>query len=379
MTESVGIHTPFPILPGGGESYLLTLASVISDAGLPVTLYSNVPFSNLRLHQVSRDLIGRRNLTEITLGNPSKSYVHDLWILMDNHLRPSFRPPDISPLVYHCQFPFPRESKFGIKKKSLRAKRISTVVFNSDYSKKHFEKQAGEMYRDSTFRVISPPIQMERQALHKDSIDNIDTKTVQIVSVGRFANGGHDKNQIQMIRAVEHISTIQPNLNFRLVLHGGLDQARFGSHFGHINDLAKLAELWHPNIEMELKPNSPRNELIQDLAASQVYWHAAGLGRDELLHPETFEHFGIAPLEAMMMRCVPFVYRVGGPSSYVKHGVNGYVYGSIYELASQMIRYLDSNRATKLSIAESAENTAMKYSEDSFGREWMTTITSLIS
>ena len=63
-----------------------------------------------------------------------------------------------------------------------------------------------------------------------------------------------------------------------------------------------------------------------------MYWHAAGVGVDELLQPHLCEHFGITVVEAMSAGCVPLVYQLGGPAATVQHQVTGYVYANQDEL-----------------------------------------------
>jgi len=56
-------------------------------------------------------------------------------------------------------------------------------------------------------------------------------------------------------------------------------------------------------------PRPTSCSLYREAATS---WHATGLGEDEGTHPERFEHFGIAPVEAMGAGPVPLVFAGGG-------------------------------------------------------------------
>lgn len=65
----------------------------------------------------------------------------------------------------------------------------------------------------------------------------------------------------------------------------------------------KQAEL---PIELEVNVSLERLQTIYKKAA--LFWHLCGL--DET-HPERFEHFGMATVEAMQNGCIPLVFRGG--------------------------------------------------------------------
>ena len=55
---------------------------------------------------------------------------------------------------------------------------------------------------------------------------------------------------------------------------------------------------------------------------------------DAELHPERFEHFGIAVVEAMAAGAVPVVFAAAGPAEIVRHGVDGFHWKTLDELQS---------------------------------------------
>ena len=63
------------------------------------------------------------------------------------------------------------------------------------------------------------------------------------------------------------------------------------------------------------------------------HFRAAGYGVDEAAYPQNLEHFGIVTVEAMSYGCVPVVINKGGQAEIVQHGVNGFLWNSLEELA----------------------------------------------
>ena len=69
--------------------------------------------------------------------------------------------------------------------------------------------------------------------------------------------------------------------------------------------------------------NAPGALVEELLGEASIYWHAAGFGEDPRRHPDRFEHFGIALVEAMAAGAAPVVYGAAGPAEIVRDGVDG--------------------------------------------------------
>ena len=88
-----------------------------------------------------------------------------------------------------------------------------------------------------------------------------------------------------------------------------------------------------PSVSRSTCTSTPRGEVVHRLLGeASIYWHAGGLGEDPERHPERFEHFGIAVVEAMAAGAVPLVFAAAGPAEIVQHGINGYHWGTLDEL-----------------------------------------------
>ena len=111
----------------------------------------------------------------------------------------------------------------------------------------------------------------------------------------------------------------------------------------------------HPATDQFLYLAVVTAELHQLYAASKLFWHATGLGEDEVAHPERFEHFGITTVEAMAAGCVPVVLGKGGQPEIVHSGVDGILWSSEDELVAQTISLVqDENRRMRLAAAARA-------------------------
>ena len=103
------------------------------------------------------------------------------------------------------------------------------------------------------------------------------------------------------------------------------------------------------------------------LAEASIYWHAGGFGEDPERHPERFEHFGIAVVEAMAAGAVPLVFAAAGPAEIVQHGVNGYLWETLDELVELTSRLIgDPALRNRLSVA--AQQRAADFSAGRFTR-----------
>jgi glycosyltransferase involved in cell wall biosynthesis len=130
----------------------------------------------------------------------------------------------------------------------------------------------------------------------------------------------------------------------------------------YFNDL-KLA---FKNLPVDFFPNIGRTELKQLLQKSQVFIHLTGLQVDPEINPEKCEHFGIAPLEAMSCGLVPFVVNNGGPSEYIRDGINGFLFDSIDELYIKLLFYFSLETYERVLLKTNAIKTAGAYNHQIF-------------
>lgn len=231
-----------------------------------------------------------------------------------------------------------------------------TFITHSQYVAKWVKKE----WNKET-KVIYPPVQLNSkpQTLnpkqitnHKSQIpnkqttkelNNQETKHNWICSLGRFFTLGHGKKQEIMIEAFKEIcdsnnfkyqmtnvkstnQILNPKyqkklnnqslianrqfanspINLQLHLIGGVGKEPSSVRF--VEQLMEMAKgypiFFHFNVS--------RTEVEEILLKSKIYWHAAGFGENQGKNPIKFEHFGIAPVEAISAGCIPILYNGGG-------------------------------------------------------------------
>jgi GT2 family glycosyltransferase/glycosyltransferase involved in cell wall biosynthesis len=323
--KTAAIFTPFLLTPGGGERYLLTLASAMT-ADYAVTLVTPHQYSSLRLLQLGREFSIDLSSCAITteecfLSGPCP----DLMVTLGSHIIPSIAARSRNSL-YVCQFPFHLSLEEIRANKGLLAGYRAIVTY-SEYVKTHVLAQlSAHQLPSMSVEVVHPPV--------PPMVGDGNAKRRVILSVGRFYVGGHNKRHDTMIRAFR---AVLERLGSGVELHLAGSSMPMPEHMDHLNRLRELADglpvVFHVNASPE-----KLSELYRDAA---IYWHGTGLEADLERHPEEAEHFGITIVEAMAAECVVLAFNSGGPREVVTHGVDGFLYGSMEELLNLTLGILE--------------------------------------
>jgi glycosyltransferase involved in cell wall biosynthesis len=105
---------------------------------------------------------------------------------------------------------------------------------------------------------------------------------------------------------------------------------------------------------------------VKDLyARASIFWHAAGIGKDEQSTPELLEHFGMVTVEAMAHGAVPVVIAKGGQCEIVQDGTTGLLWHSEGDLVEGTLRLMKQPEELVL-LGERANAAAGRYSRASF-------------
>jgi glycosyltransferase involved in cell wall biosynthesis len=209
----------------------------------------------------------------------------------------------------------------------------SLIVTISQYTRGWIRRYWGH---DSA--VVYPPV--EATALAPGPKRN------QILSVGRFFAGSHNKKHDALIRAFRATNP-GPLAGWELHLAGGYSPTDSNAAY-----LTGIERAVRSNPAIQLHVNCGTTELQQLYAESTFFWHATGVGEDELAHPERFEHFGITTVEAMAAGCVPIVLGKGGQPEIVRSGVDGILWCTEDALVSETVSLArDDERRTRLAAA----------------------------
>jgi glycosyltransferase involved in cell wall biosynthesis len=197
--------------------------------------------------------------------------------------------------------------------------------------------------------VLHPPVRPEVLPGEKGPI---------IASVGRFFDPkfGHCKKQLDLLHAFIELER-QGADGWRLELLGGADASS--------RDYALTVRREAIGHAVGVHFNAPRSLVRETLAAAGIFWHGGGFGEDPMVHPERFEHFGIAVVEAMAAGAVPVVFGAAGPAEIVRHGVDGYHWHTPDQLV-RLTRKLIADPAMRAAMSASAQVRAREYSAEAF-------------
>lgn len=198
--------------------------------------------------------------------------------------------------------------------------------------------------------ILYPPVRPEVLPGEKRAV---------IASVGRFFDPkfGHCKKQLDLLHAFVDLEQQGGAGDWRLELVGGADASS--------RDYALAIRRGAIGHDVGVHFNAPRALVRDTLAGASIFWHGGGFDEDPQVHPERFEHFGIAVVEAMAAGAVPVVYGEAGPAEIVRHGVDGFHWHTPAELVSRT-RLLISDPARLAAMSASAQERAKAFSSDAF-------------
>jgi glycosyltransferase involved in cell wall biosynthesis len=318
----IGLFTPYDLVPGGGERYLLAMAATLQRLGR-VELLAPERYSSLRVDQLARDLgLTLEEALPVTRVDPGAAPYH-LFVAMGNEAVPPMRGLGQRNL-FVCQFPFPADPRVVSERRTFTGGYQSTVVYSEFARGALTEARKRLALPPADITILYPPCRVPDVPPAERSHDGV----VRIVSVGRFFTGGHAKRHDLLIRAFRELVREAPPAGRGYELHlVGSASARWGSR-AYLDTLHESAR----GLPVTTHVNATIGAVQHLLESSDLYWHAAGLGTSVTRFPERMEHFGISVVEAMGAGCVPVVFRGGGPLEIVEEGRTGYLFGSVREL-----------------------------------------------
>lgn len=321
----VGIFTPYLDILGGGERYILTIASYLSEKNYQVDIFWDDEKIKREIKERLGIDLGKIRFVENIFSSSknlnqkwrvTRSY--DLFFYMSDGSVPSlFGKKNF--LCFMAPFTGVNGRSFLNRIKLARFKRIMAI---SKFTKKFID---GEYGVESA--VVYPPVEISSKPGKKENL---------ILSVGRFTQTLHDKKQDILVEVFKQMNK-EGFKDWRLVLAGGMvDEGK-----KYVEHLGKLVK----GYPIEIKTNINLGELRRYYKKAKIYWHAAGFGEDEQEHPERMEHFGIATVEGMSAGAVPIVINKGGQPEIVKHQANGFLWETKEELAKYTLRLIAESRS----------------------------------
>jgi glycosyltransferase involved in cell wall biosynthesis len=204
--------------------------------------------------------------------------------------------------------------------------------------------------RDSS--ILYPPVNVESYTAGE--------KRPQILNVGRFFAGNHNKKHLVMVDAFKRMVD-QGLTGWTLHLAGGVSPGE--EHKAYLDSVFEQAS----HYPITIHPDIPYAELSALYSNSAIYWHASGFGEDDQRDPEKYEHFGITTVESMSAGCVPVVIAKGGQPEIVQHGENGFLWNTLEEL-QQFTHQLMVDPALTSRLSQQAVHDSRQYSTAAFYR-----------
>lgn len=337
-TMKIGFYSPYLDTLGGGERYVLTLAShwsVHHNVELFWNDSSIIDSAQKRFNiDLSRVKVTRNIFRDISVFK--KLFItrqYDLIFFLSDGSIPSTL---ARYNILHFQMPFGK-----VPYSAVKLSRYQAIVCNSQ-----FTKQALDMRIGSRSVVIYPPVDLDnRQGSKKEKL---------ILSVGRFTGFHTAKKQHILLEAFRQGTKDKSLSGWKLVLAGGLLE----SDEEYFSGLKKMAH----DLPVEFLPNAPLTKLTHLYRRASIYWHAAGYGETD---PRWMEHFGITTVEAMSAGAVPVVFAGGGQIEVVSDGVNGLLWRSIEELLSKTSLVIHDTKKQER-IRDGGMRRAMDFQESKF-------------
>lgn len=349
----VGIYSPYLDTAGGGEKYMLTIASVLSlDHQVEILLDDKlfeIGWDEIRKKNEQRHGLDLSNVVGVRapIGAGSSMISRLLSLRKYQHL---FYNSDGSIFfstaknnIVHFQMPFGKTAGFK-PWQNFKLSSWKKAIYNSNFTKDYIEKDwsiVGE--------VIYPPVDTTaiKPKVKKD----------QILTVGRFDGFTKVKKQQLMIDEFKKLIDGKEIEGWSFHLAGGM----LPGDKLYVEELRSSVVgypiFFHENVAI--------GDLHQLYGESKIYWHAMGYGEDD---PKRIEHFGISTVEAMAGGSVPIVFNKGGQKEIVQNGENGFTWDTIEELESQTIALVKKNSLLK-SLSAKAEKSAKRFETQVFAQK----------
>lgn len=383
-----GIYDPYLDTLGGGERYCLSVAEILINNGYQVDLFWSGDKSLIEKaeNRFSLDLKKINIVPDIFESTPSSiSLIEDKSILFDliHRSRSQLKIRDkiikiikklyttqkydlifylsdgSNPFLFakqnilHVQVPFTQEqTKQNNLLNNTKAITYNHIVCNSQFTAKFTQK-----FFNKKVEVLYPPVDVNKFEISEKK-ENI------ILNVGRFDNILNSKKQDVLISVFKKLSRNKQLKNWKLIFAGGsLQSSEQNSYLNLLKHEAKD----YP-IEFCVNPNFETLKLLY--AKSKIYWHAAGYGVKQNLHPENTEHFGMTIVESMASGCVPVVISKGGIPEIINNGVDGFTWLTKKGLYNKTKKLILNNKLFETAQLKSILS-AKKFSKENFENQFM--------
>lgn len=337
-----GFYSPYLNTFGGGERYMLTLASHLSKNHVVDIFWDDKNIKPLLAKFLKIDLtqthFANNIFNEGFLKKSFKTLGYNLiFVLSDGSVPYTLAVKNI----LHFQVPF--NTKSDNFKNKLKLKKYKYVVANSIFTKGYIDKSYGV-----NSIVIYPPVDTASiKAEQKEKL---------ILSVGRFGSHNlHNKKQEVLVEVFKELSKKAPGWKLILIGQAKKEDEKYLRRI-------KKSTRGYPIRVLE---NLQVDKLREFYSKASIYWHAAGFGENELKNPEKMEHFGIATVEASAAGAVPVVIDAGGQKEIVEDNKNGRLWSTKANLLEYTLDLINNPPKLQKLSAQAIKNST-RFSVESF-------------
>ena len=280
--------------------------------------------------------------------------------LISNHIiPPTFSLGKKSILVIQFPFPYSGEKigdKIQILLKNIKFTSYDLILCYSQFTKKWIQRLNGF---NKKIVVLSAPIDVSY-------FSSTIKKENEILSVGRFFKGDHEKKQVDLIDAFKDLVN-EKILKWNYHIAGGVSNFKY----------FKTVERAISDFPIFLHPNASLEKLKILYGKAKIFWHGTGLFNNENKTPWKSEHFGIVVLEAMSAGCVPVVVNKGALQEFVKHGKNGFLFDNLKELKKWTKKLIDDDKLRE-KLSKNAVETVERFDKKIFKRKLLRIVKELM-
>lgn len=342
----IGIYDPYLDDIGGGEKYMMNIASCLAIEHAVDVFWDNkrdidevrkrfsIDFSRVTLTKN----IFNSEISKLEKLKNSRNY--DLIIVLSDGSIPLL----FSKKLYlHLQQPIIHN--LSVKDK-LKLRKVNKIFVNSTFTKNFIEKNY-----NTKCTLLYPPVSIYGNNTIKDNL---------ILHVGRFRiinNKSEDYKKQQFM-----INTFKKMINkglkdWKLIMAISLSDK---------ND-KRFLKMKHSaqDYPIEFLINSSKDKLWEKAGKAKIYWHATGYGENLKRNPELAEHFGISTAEAMGAGIVPVVFSAGGQKEIVENNKNGLLWVTEEEFIEKT-NQLIVNKKLISKLSKEAYSRSKYFSEKNF-------------
>uniref|UniRef100_A0A061S457 Glycosyl transferase n=1 Tax=Tetraselmis sp. GSL018 TaxID=582737 RepID=A0A061S457_9CHLO len=368
-TKVSALFTPFDIVAGGGEKYLLSVLSSFQSCGFSVHLIvneNNRCSSRKALGDVAKSLRVELNIAnvELIILNSTFTFAHlpvnfyFVFFMLGNEKFPTHG--GIGQLnLYMCQFPFDLDRKTPVDiLKNLSG--YHYVLVNSAYSLSYYAKYALPGIERSMLQYQKAP---QVRILHPAAYSQPTSRKHSfkdkrnIVIIGRFFDGRQNKGHFEALKVFKMLQKCHKG---KAELH--MVGSVMKGHDFYVKGLQLAVNKLELNTSVFLHLGASVKEMEFVLSKTLILWHLTGVEHKLRFDPASQEHFGIAIVEGMGYGVIPVALKSGGVGDIVDDNVTGYFVDSLEEMAECSCYVLNRSLTNNIAMINAAERKAKHFS-----------------